>query len=91
MSLLRNDHGHEQGLVGMAPAKQRFSTGKPLVYIYACMRCSYRIEVDHRRTVPFRRPHEDRREDTEGVAPPRCNGQFKRVWTAPNLNGLETR
>ena len=61
------------------------------MYIYQCMRCGYKMELVWRRTVPFRSPHEDRRKDTEGVAPPRCNGLFQRIWTAPNLNGLETR
>ena len=61
------------------------------MYIYQCMRCGYKMELVWRRTVPFRSPHQDRRKDTEGVAPPRCNGLFQRIWTAPNLNGLETR
>jgi len=61
------------------------------MYMYRCMRCEYTYETNDRRSVPFRSPHEDLRKDTEGVAPPRCNGLFQRVFTAPNLNGLETR
>ena len=61
------------------------------MYIYKCMRCGYVLELEQKRSVPFRFPHEDRRKDTQGVAPPRCNTYFQRVWTAPNLNGLETR
>ncbi len=59
------------------------------MYIYECMRCAHRFEFENRRSVPFRSPHEDRRKDTGGVAPPRCNGQFRRVWTRPNLNGVK--
>ena len=59
------------------------------MYIYKCMRCGYLLELEGKRSVPFRFPHEDRRK--EGVAPPRCNKYFQREWTAPNLNGLETR
>ena len=61
------------------------------MYVYECMRCAYRLELAKKRSVPFRSPHEDRRKDTEGVAPPRCNALFQRVFTAPYLNGLETR
>jgi len=61
------------------------------MYIYQCTRCKTKIEFDHRRSVPFRSPHEDYRHMVEGMAPRRCNGRFARVWTKPNLNGLETR
>ena len=61
------------------------------MYLYECMRCAYRLDLVRRRSVPFRSPHEDLRKDTEGVAPPRCNGMFQRVWLPPYLNGLETR
>ena len=55
------------------------------------MRCGFKIELVRKRSVPFRSVHEDLRKDTEGVAPPRCNGLFQRIWTIPNLSGLETR
>ena len=61
------------------------------MYIYQCTRCRYRYESEKRRSVPFFRGHDDRRHMVESMAPQRCNGQFKRVWTIPNLNGLETR
>ena len=59
------------------------------MYIYACMRCGYKLELVRKRSVPFRSPHEDRR---KGILPhPRCNDMFQRVWMILNLNGLETR
>jgi len=61
------------------------------MYIYKCTRCKHVFESESKRSVPFRSPHEDRRHMVEGMAPHRCNGRFQRVWTAPNLNGLETR
>ncbi len=61
------------------------------MFVYQCMRCGHKMEFASKRSVPFRSPHEDRRNVIEGMAPPRCNGRFQRVWTAPNLNGLETR
>ena len=61
------------------------------MYIYKCIRCRTKIELRNRRSVPFRSPHNDYRHMVEGMAPQRCNSRFERVWTAPNLNGLETR
>ena len=61
------------------------------MYVYECTRCRTKIELHNRRKVPFRSPHNDYRHMVEEMAPQRCNSQFKRVWTAPNLNGLETR
>ncbi len=61
------------------------------MFVYQCMRCGYKMELALKRTVPFRSPHEDKRKVIEGIAPPRCNDMFQRVWTIPNLNGLETR
>jgi hypothetical protein len=59
------------------------------MYLYECMRCGYRLELEKRRYAPFRSPHEDRR---KGILPhPRCNDMFQRVWMPPYLNGLETR
>ena len=59
------------------------------MYVYDCIRCGYKLELASRRSPPFRSPHEDRR---KGIVPhPGCNGLFQRVWSIPNLNGLETR
>ena len=49
------------------------------MYIYECTRCRTKIELHNRRKVPFRSPHEDRRHMVEGMAPQRCNSQFKLV------------
>ena len=61
------------------------------MYIYRCDRCGYEFETEKHRDVPFRSPHEDRRNVQEGMSPPRCNALFQRIWTPPNLSGLETR
>ncbi len=59
------------------------------MYVYKCTRCRTKIELHNRRAVPFRSPHEDYRKDTEGVAPPRCNGLFQRVWTEQRIRDKE--